>query len=301
MKRNRRFEKRHRGSRIRSVGVNPRSFERGQLKIYAYLVPISIVMLLPIVYIIVSAFKPVDELFAYPPRFYVKNPTFDNFRRLFEISADTNIPASRYLFNTLVITVVRMAGNAWIAVSVGYVLSKKNFRSKNALLQINNAALMFVSVAVAIPTYFVIVYTHLYNNFLVNIIPALVAPTGVFLTKQFIDQLPDALMEAAVIDGASDYLILRKIVFPLVRPALSTVLLLSFQSSWIEVTASQMYLDSETGKTFAYYIGNLSLGGSVSTQGVAAAGALIMFLPSIILFIVLQSGVMNTMAHSGIK
>ncbi len=293
-----RRKKRH---RLGMSNTDPSRFHKSQMKIYAYLVPICLVMLLPMVYIAVSAFKPMDELFAYPPRFYVKNPTLDNFRRLFEVSADTSIPAGRYLFNTLVNTVVIMILDAWIAVCVGFVLSKKTFRGKNTLLQINNMALMFVQTAVAIPTYFVITYTGLKNNFLVGIIPSLVVPTGVFLVKQFIDQLPDALIEAAHIDGASDYQIVRKIIFPLVRPALSTVMLLAFQGAWINTTASTMYLDDETLKTFAYYIGTLTTGGSVMTQGIAAAGALIMLVPNIVLFIVLQSRVMNTMANSGIK
>lgn len=290
-----------RTKKIKTAGTNPKGFERSQIKIYMYLVPMCIVMALPIVYIIVSAFKPIDELFAYPPRFYVINPTLDNFRRLFEISSNSDIPASRYLFNTILITVIRMLLNAWISVCVGYVLSKKKFCGKKVLLEINNAALMFISTAVAIPTYFVIVYTGLRDNFWVNIIPALVVPTGVFLTKQFIDQLPDALIEAATIDGASDFTIVRKIIFPLVKPALATVMLISFQAAWTDSATSSMYINNEALKTFAYYMETLSTGGSVSTQGVAAAGALIMFVPNIILFIILQSGVMDTMAHSGIK
>lgn len=291
--------RKHRG--LGRNNTDPAGFSKSQIKIYAYLIPIAIVMMLPIVYIVVTAFKPIDELFAYPPRFYVKNPTFNNFRRLFEVSSNTSIPAGRYLFNTMVNTVVIMALNVWISVSVGFVLSKKNFRGKNAMLQINNMALMFVQVAVAIPMYFVIVYTGLKNNFLAGILPALVTPTGVFLVKQFIDQIPDALIEAAVIDGASDYQIVRKIIFPLVKPALSTVMLLAFQGAWADTTASTLYLDNETYKTFAYYIGTLGVGGSVITQGIAAAGALIMLVPNIVLFIIMQSRVMNTMASSGIK
>ena len=296
-----RMSKKIKRGKLRSFGGNPDGFHKSQLKFYAYLIPLGLVMVLPIVYIFVTAFKPVDELFAYPPRFYVVNPTFGNFERLFEITAGTSVPASRYLFNTFLTTLVRIVFNIWISVSVGFVLSKKGFRGKNALLQINNAALMFVPAAVAIPTYFVVVFTGLSNNFLANIIPALVAPTGVFLTKQFIDQLPNALVEAAVIDGASDYTIIRRIILPLVRPALSTVTLLTFQGAWADATASNMYINNETLKTFAYYMANISTGGSVTAQGVAAAGALIMFLPNILVFIIVQSGVMNTMAHSGIK
>lgn len=295
------MKKRDRQGRVLSFGINPTHFNKSQLKFYIYLIPIAAVMTLPIIYNIVTAFKPLDELFAFPPRFYVKNPTLDNFNRLFEISSETDIPASRYLFNTILVTLLTIIGNIWISVSVGYVLSKKRFRGKKALLQINNAALMFVSTAVAIPTYFVIVYTGLRNSFWSNIIPALVAPTGVFLTKQFIDQLPDALIEAAYIDGASDYKIISKIILPLVKPALATIMILSFQSAWGNASASTTYIDNETYKTFAYYMSTLSTGGSVSTQGVAAAGALIMFMPNLIIFIILQSRVMDSMAHSGIK
>ena len=295
------MKKRDRQGRVLSFGINPTHFNKSQLKFYIYLIPIAAVMTLPIIYNIVTAFKPLDELFAFPPRFYVKNPTLDNFNRLFEISSETDIPASRYLFNTILVTLLTIIGNIWISVSVGYVLSKKRFRGKKALLQINNAALMFVSTAVAIPTYFVIVYTGLRNSFWSNIIPALVAPTGVFLTQQFIHQLPDALMEAAYIDGASDYKIISKIILPLVKPALATIMILSFQSAWGNASASTTYIDNETYKTFAYYMSTLSTGGSVSTQGVAAAGALIMFMPNLIIFIILQSRVMDSMAHSGIK
>ena len=144
--------KRKRRHKLGTSNTDPARFNKSQIKIYGYLIPISIVMLLPIIYIVVSAFKPMDELFAYPPRFYVKNPTFDNFRRLFEVSSDTAISAGRYLFNTFVNTVVIMFLNVWISVCVGFVLSKKTFRGKDALLQINNMALMFVQTAVAIPT-----------------------------------------------------------------------------------------------------------------------------------------------------
>ena len=295
------MKKREKQGAVMSFGINPSRFNRKQIKFYLYIIPIAIIMALPIVYNVVTAFKPVDELFAYPPRFYVKNPTLENFYRLFEISSGTDIPSSRYLVNTVIITALTMLGNLWISVSVGFVLSKKTFKGKDALLQINNAALMFVSAAVAIPTYFVVVYTGLLNSFWANIIPALVAPTGVFLTKQFIDQLPNALIEAAIVDGASDYKIIGKIILPLVKPAMATVMILSFQGAWSNTGASTLYLDNEAYKTFAYYMSTLSTGGSVSATGVAAAGTLIMFLPNLIIFIILQSGVMNTMAHSGIK
>lgn len=288
---------------LKSHGINPQKFERGQIKFYTYLIPLAIFMMLPIIFILISAFKPIDELFAYPPRFFVKNPTLDNFIQLFSLTGNTNIPASRYLFNSIIATTIVVTASIFMSSAAGYVLSKKRFRTKNILFAINNLALMFVATAVAIPRYFVIVYSGLQNNFLANIIPMLAMPVGLFLVKQFIDQIPDALVEAAFIDGASDYKILTGIIMPLIKPALATVAILAFQTAWNSTEASTMYINNETLKTFSFYMSTLSntSGNTVAGQGIAAAASLIMFLPNLILFIILQSQVMNTMAHSGIK
>ncbi len=283
-------------------GINPQGFHRSQIKFFCYLIPLCIFMALPIVFIFMNAFKPMDELFAYPPRFIVKNPTFDNFLNLFSMSSSTGIPASRYLFNSIISTISVVVLTIFLCLSAGYVLSKKHFRGKNLLFNINTLGLMFVSVAVQIPRYFIIIYTGLQDNFLANIVPMLIMPSGVFLVKQFIDQLPNALIEAAVVDGASDYLILRKIIMPLVKPALSTVAILSFQAAWNSSEASTLFIDNEALKTFSFYLSSLSSSaGGVAGAGISAAATLIMFLPNLILFIILQSRVMNTMAHSGIK
>ncbi len=287
--------------RLKKNGINPQHFTAGQLKFYAILVPICVFMALPIVFIFMNAFKPLDELFAYPPRFYVRNPTWDSFRALFAISSTSNIPASRYLFNSIISSLATVLCTLVISTSAGYALSKKRFRLRPALMEINNLALMFCSVAVAIPRYFVISYMGLLDNFWSNVIPLLATPVGVFLVKQFIDGLPDALIEAAVIDGANDYQILIKIIMPLVKPALSTLTITTFQSAWGSEVASTNYINNESLKTFAFYLHTLSASGTVSGQGVAAAATLILFVPNLIIFIFMQSKVMSTMAHSGIK
>ena len=225
------MKKRNR-TRIRQSGMNPKHFDRSQLKFYAVLIPVGILMALPILFIIVNAFKPTDELFAYPPRFYVKNPTLDNFRLLLSVSSGTTVPAVRYLFNSVIVSAAVVFTTVFISTAAGFALSKKKFRGRGLLFDINKTALMFVSVAVSIPRYFIIVYGGIFDTIWANILPLVVIPTGVFLVKQFADQLPDALIEAAVIDGASDFKILRKIVFPLIKPTLATVTILSFQSVW---------------------------------------------------------------------
>ena len=284
-------------------GINPKYFHRSQLKFYAYLIPIAIVMALPILYIVMTAFKPASELFAYPPRFFVRNPTLDNFMNLFQVASDTSVPASRYLVNSILVTLIVVIATILMTAATAFVLSKKRFRGKNLLLEINNTALMFVPIAVAIPRYFIIIFFGLKNSFWANVIPLLAMPVGLFLVKQFVDQLPNALVEAAVIDGANDFTILFKIVIPLIKPALATIAILAFQSAWTATEASVQYIESNNLKTFAYYVSTLSnaTGNTVAGQGIAAAGALLVFLPSLILFIIMQSKVMDTMVHSGIK
>ena len=283
--------------------MNPKYFDRSQLKFYDELIPVGILMALPILFIIVNAFKPTDELFAYPPRFYVKNPTLDNFRLLLSVSSGTTVPAVRYLFNSVIVSAAVVFTTVFISTAAGFALSKKKFRGRGLLFDINKTALMFVSVAVSIPRYFIIVYGGIFDTIWANILPLVVIPTGVFLVKQFADQLPDALIEAAVIDGASDFKILRKIVFPLIKPTLATVTILSFQSVWNNIETSSLYINNESLKTFAFYMSTLTsvTSGSIAGQGISAAATLIMFMPNLILFIILQSRVMNTMAHSGIK
>ncbi len=282
--------------------INPKHFHISQLKFYIILLPFAVFMVLPIIYIFTTAFKPADELFKFPPSFFVKNPTWDNYKALFELMAGTSVPASRYLFNSVIVTVLTVVISIFLAVSAGYVLSKKNFRGRNLLFEINTLALMFVPIAVSIPRFIIIVNLGLVDRFIANILPIIAMPIGVFLLKQFVDQIPDPLIEAAKMDGAGEWTILFKVIIPMVRPAIATVAILSFQSAWGNVEASTLYINNESLKTFAYYITTFSSGGSTTvTQGITAASALIMFLPNLIIFICMQSKVMDTMAHSGIK
>lgn len=260
-------------------------------------------MLLPLIYVVFHAFKPMDELFAYPPKFVTLRPTWDNFRRLMATANSSNYPVTLYLLNSVVSTTATVLATVLMCAATGYVLSKKKFRGRDAILTINQAALMFVPVAVAIPRFLMIKQLGLLDHFLSHILPLLAMPVGLFLVKQFIDQVPDSLVEAAQIDGCTDYGILFRIIIPVIRPALATVSILSFQSAWNSVEASQLFIEREKIKTFAYYLSALTsaTGSAVSAQGMAAAAVLIMVVPNIVLFIVMQSRVMNTVAYSGIK
>lgn len=287
---------------LKKVGVNPRGFEKSQIKFYVILAPFVAFMILPIIFIFNHAFKPMDELFAYPPRFFVRNPSMVNFRTLFRESQISSIPISRYVFNSIVVTVIVLILAILISTMAGYVLSKKQFRSKKLLLEINNIALMFVATAVTIPRYLVVEFLGIQDTMLAHILPLLVMPVGLFLVKQFIDQVPDTLIEAAVIDGATDFQIYRKVILPLIKPAIATLTILAFQLVWNNLETSQLFVNTDTLRTLAFYMSTLaSQTNIVAGQGVAAAASLIMFLPNLILFIIFQSNVMSMMSHSGIK
>lgn len=289
--------------RYQGTKINPQRFDKGQLKFFIVLIPLAMLVVMPIVYIFTTAFKPMDELFAFPPRFLVYRPTFDNFREISEVLYHSGIPLSRYILNSLVSSLLVVFFTVVISVSAGYVLSKKSFRGKNLLFMINTIALMFVPIAVRIPRYLVIERMNLLDTFIILVLPLLAMPVGLFLVKQFIDQVPNALIEAAGIDGANDFYILYRIIVPMVKPALLTIAILAFQASWNSTEASAIYLNDDSLKTFAFYMLAVTAqtGNTVAGQGMAAAASLILFVPNLIIFILMQSKVINTMAHSGIK
>lgn len=291
---------------VRNRGVNPRGFHVSQIKFYVILLPLSVFMLLPMVFIFSNAFKPPDELFAYPPRFFVTYPTLQNFTDLFSRMSKTGLPITRYLFNSLLITGVTVAASIIVSSTAAYALSKKRFKLKKILFSVNNVALMFVPIAVTIPRFLVIKNLNLLDSFWVHILPVLAMPVGLFLLKQFIDGVPDEVIEAAQIDGASDWGIYWRIVLPLIQPALATIAILTFQAAWNNADTSSLYMNNESLRTFAFYLSTLTSTAStgantVAGQGVSAAAALIMFLPNLLIFMVLQSQVMSTMSHSGLK
>ncbi|MBS3988062.1 MAG: carbohydrate ABC transporter permease [Erysipelothrix sp.] len=291
-------------SSFANARINPKGFHTSQLKFHVMLLPLTLLMLMPILFIFSHAFKPLDELFAYPPRFFVMNPTFQNFIDLFAKMGNSGIPVTRYLFNSILITGLTVIATILVSTTAAFSLSKKRFKLKNILFTVNTLALMFVPIAVSIPRFLVFERMGLIDNFLVHILPGLAMPVGLFLLKQFMDQIPDAMIEAAQIDGASDVQIYWNIILPLIKPAIATIAILAFQASWNNADTSAMYLNQESLKTFAYYLSTLSTtttGNTVAGQGLAAASMLIMFLPNLIIFVFLQNQVMNTMSHSGIK
>ncbi|EGC01119.1 MULTISPECIES: carbohydrate ABC transporter permease [Ruminococcus] len=282
--------------------INPKKFEIGQLKIILLILPLVIFMGMPIVFIINHAFKPMEELFAFPPTFFVRRATLENFTKLMRFSNSSGIPLSRYLFNSVVVTLITVGMALLLTTMSAFALAKIKFKGRNLLTQINQIAIMFVSTAVLIPRYLVICQLGLIDNLLAHVLPLVAMPVALFLVKQFVEQVPDSLLEAAYMDGATDLDVYLKVIMPMIRPAVATASILVFQQVWTNMETSSYFFSDDSMKTLTFYMNTLvNVNNTVAGQGMSAAASLIMFLPNLILFIILQNKVMNTMASSGIK
>ncbi|MCR2806833.1 carbohydrate ABC transporter permease [Paenibacillus soyae] len=266
--------------------------------LFALLALFGAFMALPLIYAVNNAFKPLDELFIFPPRFFVVNPTLENFYDLFALMGNSWVPLTRYIANTLLITLLGTAGHILLASAAAYPLAKYRFYGSTALFSIVVLSLMFSPHVTAIPNYMVMSWLGWINTHASIIIPSLAFPLGLFLMKQFMEQIPDALLEAAKIDGASEYRIYWSIVMPNVKPAWLTLMILQFPMLWGSDGGNFIY--SENLKTLHYALGQITLGG-IARAGVGAAVALILMIVPITLFVISQSSVMQTMATSGMK
>ena len=276
----------------------PNRSRGGDLGIYIMLILFGIFMALPLVYAISSAFKPLDEIYLYPPKFFVQHPTMDNFQDLFVIMGKSWVPFSRYIFNTVIITLIGTVGHLIFASMGAYVLAKYDFPGGKTFFNIVVTALMFSGYVLGIPNYLIMTNLGWVDSYLAVIIPAFASPMGLFLMKQFMEGIPDALIEAAKIDGAKEWTIYYKIVMPMVKPAWLTLIIFSVQNLWN--TKASNYIYSEELKTLPYALQQI-INGGVSRAGVGSAVTLFMMIVPIITFILSQSNILETMASSGIK
>lgn len=271
----------------------------GDFGIYTFLGLFALVMAIPMVYAINNAFKPMDEIFMYPPKFFVRNPTMDNFQDLFVLLGKSWVPFSRYLFNTLFITIAGTVGHIIISSMGAFVLSKYRFPGSLTFFRIVVTALMFNGYVTAIPNYLVISKLGWVDTIWAVVIPAFASPMGLFLMKQYMDMnIPDVLIEAAKVDGAKEWTVFSKIAMPLVKPAWLTLMIFSVQNLWNARGSTFIY--SEQLKTLPYALGQIASAG-IARAGVGAAVSVVMMIVPVATFIIVQSNVMETMASSGIK
>lgn len=271
----------------------------GNIGTFIFLLIIALFMLLPLVFVVSSAFKPLSELFIFPPKLFPMNPTLDNFKDLSSLLGDSWLPFSRYVFNSLAVTVIGTFGNIIFSSMAAYVLSKHDFPGKNILFQTVVLSLLFSTVVTGIPNYIIITKLHMINTVWALILPLLPSSLGLFLMKQFMDQMiPDTLLEAARLDGAGENRIFFSICLPIVKPAIMTLLIYSFQGIWNSTGGS--YIFDEKLKTLPTALSNIITSG-ISRTGVSSAVSLLLILPPIAVFLFAQSNVLQTMATSGMK
>lgn len=282
--------------RVPRVGQANRSFA-GNMVVVFFLLLLSAFMVFPLIYTISNAFKPLSELFLFPPQFFVRNPTLQNFIDLGNVIADSWVPFSRYLFNTVFITVVGTGGHILFSAMAAYALANNKFAGSRFLFQVVVLSLMFSPAVTAVPMYIIMSRLHWIDSPLAVIVPAFCGSLGLYLLKQFMEGIPDSLLEAARMDGAGEIYVLFRIVMPNVRPAWLTLIILSVQSLW---NVNSIFLISEQNKTMSAALNQIVLGG-IGRAGTAGAASLIMISVPIIVFVASQSNVIATMSASGMK
>ncbi|RXZ78581.1 carbohydrate ABC transporter permease [Paenibacillaceae bacterium] len=267
--------------------------------IYLFLLLFGIFMMLPMVYAISNAIKPLEEIWYFPPRFLVVNPTMENFRDLLIVMSDSWVPFSRYVFNTFFITAVGTFGHVIIASLCAYVLSKHKFPGQGIMFSVVVLSLMFSGVVTQIPNFMIIASLGWIDSYKALIIPAFASSLGLYLMKQFMDQMiPNAVLESARIDGASEWHIFWKVAMPMVKPAWLTLIIFSMQGLW--GIGANHFIQSEELKTLNYALSQI-LAGGIARTGTGSAAAVMMMIVPIIVFIISQSKIIETMSASGMK
>ena len=270
----------------------------GTAAIFTFLIIMGAFMLLPLIYVIVTAFKPLDEILAYPPKFFVRHPTLSNFTDLIEITQETWIPFERSLFNSLALAFLGTVIYIVVASMAAFPLAKSRERFIAVYYQIVVLAILFRPEVTRTPLYIIMSRLHLINTFWSLVLPALSGSFGVFLMRPFMMTIPDSMLEAARVDGASEYLIFWKIVMPMVKPAWMTLAIFTFKDLWN--TGETQYIYEESMKTLTAVMQSISSAG-IARAGAGAAVALLMMIPPVVVFVISQSSVMETMATTGIK
>ncbi len=252
----------------------------------------------PLLMAISMSLKPIHELFYYPPKLFAENPTLDNFRMLLNLMQNTRVSFFRYAFNTVFISLVVTVGHVFLASMAAYPLAKLKFPGSNLLNSIIMLSLMFVPAVTDVANYLTISSLGWLDTYWASIVPAIGASLGLFVMRNYMTTIPDTLLEAARIDGCSDFQIYWRIVMPLAKPAWLTVGILIFQQVWSLDNTNYVY--DESLKTLPYALSQITSGSIVRMGAGQAVGVLMMIVPAIV-FLINQTKIIETMASSGMK
>ncbi len=271
----------------------------GDLGITIMLVLLGAFMFLPMVYVVMQSLKPLDELWMFPPRFFVRKPTFKNYRDLFMLMNTSWVPFSRYIFNTIFTSVAGTFGNLFCSSLAAYAMAKITFPGGKQMFLTVRTSLMFHSTVTAITSFIIMSMFGLVDTYWAIIIPAWGSSLGLYLMKQFMEtNVTDAVLESARLDGASELHTFWVIAMPMVKPAWLTLIIYSFQGLWN--AGASIYIHSEQLKSFNYAIGQIMAGG-IKRAGASAASMVIMMMVPIMVFVISQSNIIETMGSSGMK
>ena len=270
----------------------------GTIMLALILIIFACFMALPVIYTIASSLKPPEEFFIFPPRILVQSPTLDNFKSLASNLASSWVPFERYLFNSIYMSVISTVAYVIVAALAAYPLAKHQFPGKAALNSMITLALMFTAAVLSIPQYIILSVLGWIDTPLAVMAPAMASTMGVFLCVQFLETLPYSVLESARMDGAGEWRVWWSSVVPNIRPALFTMVIFQFQAAWNSTGANVIY--NEALKTLPAAMTQIASAG-IARAGVGSASAFILMIPPVLVFILSQANVMETMAHSGIK
>ena len=271
----------------------------GDAGITVVLAILGVFMFLPMYYVVIQSLKPLDELWMFPPRFYVSDPTFKNFKDLFTLMSGSLVPFSRYIFNTVFTAVAGTFGSLFISALAAYAMAKIKFPGGKTMFKLVQTSLMFHATVTAITSFILMSALQLVDTYWAIIIPAWGSTLGLYLMKQFMESaVTDAVLESARLDGASELRTFWTIAMPMVKPAWLTLIIFSFKDLWN--AGASIYIHSEQLKSLNYAIGQITAGG-IKRAGASAAATVVMMLVPISVFVVSQSNIIETMGSSGMK
>ncbi len=273
-----------------------------KIMLYLFLAMMVVFCGLPLFAMVCRSLMPLDELYLYPPRLIVQKPTLRNFSDLLTSLSSSTVPFTRYIFNSVFTTVVTCVASIIVCCLGAYGLVKHKPAGSNIIFGIVVAALSFSVHVTQIPNYLVVNSLGLVNTYLALIIPKIAVAYNFFLVKQFCEQLPDSILEAARIDGAKELRIFWTIAMPLLQPAWTTLAVFSFVNNWNDYFSPLIFIQSNALKTLPLALQTLSGGaGVVARSGAVGAATFLTTLPAILVFAFMRGKVMETMSYSGIK
>ena len=270
----------------------------GNTLLFAIMIVCGIFMALPLIMIVNNSLKPLDEIYQYPPKIFVRNPSLENFTDLFILMNDSWVPFSRYILNTFIITGLGTFGQVIIASLAAYPLAKHKFPGSEIIFKIVVLSLMFNYTVTQIPNYMIVSWLGINNTYWALILQAWQYSIGLYLMKQFMEQIPDSIIESARLDGAGEWTIFWHMIMPNVKPAWLTLAIFAFQQMWANTGTT--FLRSEQLKPMQYALQQITAGGT-ARAGASAAVAFIIALVPIVFFLVCQSNILETMTTSGMK